>query len=180
MTRAYPDAVAGPYDPPPCTFDDAEGRPIEIQAYDGDYESLVDMYLEFDSEDRAQGIPPVDETQIRDWLDTILADDCHNVVAWHDGNAVGHATLVPDHGGDESPAQPAYELAIFVLDTHQEAGIGTRLIKTLLGLGRQREVERVWLTVERWNRAAVGLYEKVGFESTENGSFELEMAARLR
>ncbi|ESS03241.1 MAG: hypothetical protein A07HR67_01636, partial [uncultured archaeon A07HR67] len=33
--------------------------------------------------------------------------------------------------------------------------------------------------VERWNRAAVSLYEKIGFETSNAQSFELEMALRL-
>jgi len=37
----------------------------------------------------------------------------------------------------------------------------------------------VWLTVERWNRAAVALYEDVGFERSGTESFELEMSLRL-
>jgi ribosomal protein S18 acetylase RimI-like enzyme len=38
----------------------------------------------------------------------------------------------------------------------------------------------VWLTVERWNRPAVNLYEETGFETSDAESFELEMTVRLR
>jgi len=99
-----------------------------------------------------------------------------NVVAEHEDTPgtelVGHATLVPD--GEE-----AYELAIFVLSRYQNAGIGTSLITGLLGAGQRQGVERVWLTVERWNNAAIALYKKVGFETSGTESFELEMALRL-
>ena len=37
----------------------------------------------------------------------------------------------------------------------------------------------MWLTVERWNGAAVSLYRSLGFETTGAESFELEMALRL-
>ncbi|CDK40799.1 GCN5-related N-acetyltransferase [Halorubrum sp. AJ67] len=37
----------------------------------------------------------------------------------------------------------------------------------------------MWLTVERWNRAAVSLYKKIGFETSDAESFELEMGLRL-
>jgi len=53
------------------------------------------MYLEFDPSDRAQGIPPTGEDRIRNWLETI-GEDSINVVARHDGDAIGHAMLVPD------------------------------------------------------------------------------------
>ncbi|MFB6090196.1 MAG: N-acetyltransferase family protein [Halobellus sp.] len=172
--RPFPDEVAGPFEGPPRTFEDREGRRIEIRAYDGsdgEYEALASMYDAFDPADRAQGIPPSEERRVREWLDNILSGDCLNVIAWDGDDAAGHATLVPD--GD------AYELAIFVLQKYQEAGIGTRLMKTLLGYGAEQGVEKVWLTVERWNSAAVGLYRKIGFEVSDSESFELEMAIRL-
>ncbi|QLD89375.1 GNAT family N-acetyltransferase [Natronomonas salina] len=172
MSREYPDEVAGPYEAPPRTFTDREEREIAIRRYDDDYERLVEMYLSFDPEDRAQGIPPTEEKGIRKWLDALLEDDCVNVVAWHDDDPVGHALLVPDR-------HDASELAIFVLREYQEAGIGTQLIKGLLGAGREAGLDRVWLTVERWNHPATALYRKVGFEPSDDGGFELEMAARL-
>jgi GNAT superfamily N-acetyltransferase len=172
MSREYPDEVAGPYDPPPREFEDQEGRRITIQRYDDGIETLVEMYREFNPEDRAQGIPPAKEPQIRAWLEGLLEEDCVNVIARDDGGPVGHAILVPD-------GESASELAIFVLREYQGAGIGTELIERLLGAGREEGIERVWLTVERWNSPAIALYRKVGFVSTDNGNFELEMAARL-
>lgn len=173
----YPDEPAGPFEGPPRRFADGEGREIAVREYgshhghDEEREELVEMYLDFAPEDRAQGIPPVGEERIRRWLDVLLGGDGFNVVAWHDARAVGHATLVSDEG--------AYELAIFVHDEYQNAGIGTRLLEALLGLGERHGVERVWLSVERWNDPAIALYEKVGFEHTGEGGFELKMTLRL-
>ncbi len=172
MSRRYPDSVAGPYEPPPKTFTDAHGHRIRVEHYDGEFDALVEMYLQFDPEDRAQGIPPTGEDRIRTWLETLLNDGCVNVVAKHDDGPVGHATLVPDDDG-------TYELAIFVLREYQGAGVGTELIKSLLAAGRESGIETVWLTVERWNNAAIALYKNVGFEPSDTNSFELEMAARL-
>jgi len=173
--RRYPDTVSGPFETPPVKFDDRESRPIEIQPYDSsdaEFDALVEMYAKFDPSDRAQGIPPGEEPRIRTWLESILADDCLNVIAWDGETAAGHSTLVPD--GDED-----YELAIFVLQGYQQAGIGTHLIESLLGYGNEHDICKVWLTVERWNHPAVSLYEKVGFETTGAESFELEMAIRI-
>jgi GNAT superfamily N-acetyltransferase len=173
-SRRYPDTVSGPFEVPPIAFADREDREIEIRPYDGSeesFEALVDMYTEFDPSDRAQGIPPGRESRIRTWLEGILDEDCLNVIAWNGEAAAGHSTLVPD--GDD------YELAIFVLQPYQEAGIGTHLIKSLLGHGASHHISKVWLTVERWNHPAVSLYKKVGFETTGAESFELEMAIRL-
>ena len=170
----YPEAVAGPFEAPPLQFEDREGREIEIRAYDEsdrEYEAIASMYVEFDPADRAQGIPPSEEGRIRTWLDNILTDECLNVIAWHGETVAGHATLVPD--------DDVYELAIFVLQEYQQAGIGTHLMKALLGHGAACGVEKVWLPVERWNQPAVGLYKKIGFEVVDSESFEMEMRIRL-
>lgn len=173
MTREYPDEPTGGFPTPPRTATDREGRTIDIaRIAEGDRDTLVEMYLEFDPADRAQGIPPTSEESIRDWLESICTDDCLNVAAWHRDHLVGHATLVADGEG-------AYELAIFVLQAYQGSGIGTALLRTVLGVAREAGVERVWLTVERWNTPAVRLYEKVGFERVGGESFEVEMAIRL-
>jgi ribosomal protein S18 acetylase RimI-like enzyme len=172
--RIYPDEATGSFDPPPRAFTDRKERDIELAELhlDGGFDAVVSMYDDFDPADRAQGLPPVGEERVREWLHKLVDGDGYNVVAWHDDRAVGHATLVPD-------GESAYELAIFVHQAYQSAGIGTELIEALLGAGQTDGVEVVWLTVERWNRPAVALYEKMGFETVAAESFELEMAVRL-
>ncbi|SDZ95692.1 Acetyltransferase (GNAT) family protein [Haloplanus vescus] len=175
--RGYPDDPAGPFPTPPTTAEDREGRSITVRRYDPDRdrEALEAMYDAFDPADRAQGIPPTGEDRIADWLDSITGDGTVNVVACHGDDIAGHATLVPD----SDDTMVAAELAIFVLQAYQGAGIGTHLIETLLGAGEAAGVERVWLTVERWNEPAISLYEKVGFRASDTESFEHEMTIRL-
>jgi len=172
--KTCPDEPAGPFPEPPTTVEDREGRSVTVQRYDKtrDRRALETMYGAFDPADRAQGIPPIDEKRIADWLDSITADGTVNVVAYHGDEVVGHATLVPE-------SETAAELAIFVLQAYQGASIGTQLLETLLGAGREAGVEWVWLSVERWNEPAIALYEKVGFEPSDTESFEHEMAIRL-
>ncbi|SFC71426.1 Acetyltransferase (GNAT) family protein [Halobiforma haloterrestris] len=192
-TRVYPDEPSGPFPSPPSTFEDGEGRTIEVRAPDSFEEvidDVVEMYDAFDPTDRAQGIPPTGEERIRGWLETI-ADESINVVARHDGNVVGHAMLVPDADdppsmdgeGDDAdgpgPGDIEWELAIFVLQEYQRAGIGTVLLEQLLGHASDVGITRVWLTVERWNKPAIALYKRVGFETTGGESFEQEMAILL-
>ncbi|WP_123533885.1 GNAT family N-acetyltransferase [Halosimplex salinum] len=171
--RTYPDEPVDSFPDPPLSFTDGEGREIRIERSGiDDFEELVEMYDRFDPADRAQGIPPVKEEAIREWLDELLTEESVNVLAVHDGTPVGHAILVPDR-------EEAFELAVFVLDDYQSAGIGTRLLEALLGYGKEAGIEHVWLTVERWNESAIALYEKLGFETSNAESFELEMAIRL-
>jgi len=171
--RTYPDEAAGTFPRPPRTITDRDGREIDLRAADrDDRETLLSMYEAFDPADRAQGIPPVKEYAIQNWLETVLEAENLNAIAWHDGDAVGHTMLVADREGE-------HELAIFVLSEYQGAGIGTELIATLLGHGQREGLEKVWLTVERWNKAAIALYQKVGFEICDTESFEIEMTIRL-
>ena len=176
--RVYPETVAADFPATPVSFADGEGRDIEVRGFDGArateaaFDAVVAMYDDFDPADRAQGVPPVGEDRVRDWLETLVEQDGFDVVAWDGDDVAGHATLVPD---DES----TYELAIFVHQSYQGAGIGTNLIEGLLGHAQASGAELVWLSVERWNRPAVALYEKVGFETASAESFEMEMAIRL-
>jgi RimJ/RimL family protein N-acetyltransferase len=173
MTVDDPDDPTPAFPVPPRTIVDDEGRDIHFRRGTvDDRDALVEMYRDFHSEDRAQGIPPAREAQIREWLETVAERDRRTVLASHEGDLVGHGMLVAD---DES----AYELALFVLRAYQGAGIGTELLRTLLGLGQDTGVERVWLSVERWNDPAIAVYEKVGFERVDSGSFEIEMALSL-
>jgi RimJ/RimL family protein N-acetyltransferase len=171
--RSYPDDDAQRFPRPPATITDADGREIRIRSGDADdVEALVEMYQSFDSEDRAQGIPPLREPRIREWLDRLFEPSSLNVVAMDDARAVGHATLVADGDG-------AAELAIFVLSAYQGAGIGTELLSRLLGHAQAEGLAKVWLTVERWNEPARALYRTVGFELSSSENFELEMTIRL-
>ncbi len=172
MTPEFPDAPIDDLPTPPVEFTDAEDREITVKRADDARDDLQDMYVDFNPEDRAQGIPPAREEEIDKWLGNLVAEDCLNVVAYHGTDAVGHAMLVPDGVG-------SYELAIFVLRDYQGARIGTELVRSLLGWGQEEGIHKVWLTVERWNDPAVRLYEKVGFETTDSESFELEMGIRL-
>ena len=171
MTRPYPDDPADGFPTPPREITDKEERTILFRT-PTDIEALVEMYCAFDPADKAQGIPPSGERAIREWLESITKGDAVNVVARHDGETIGHAILVDDGAGE-------HELAIFVLQAYQGAGIGTELLRTTLGAAQQAGVSRVWLTVERWNNAAIALYRKLGFEPADTPHFEMEMTLRL-
>ena len=173
--REYPDEPVGPFEEPPLTIHDVDFGEISIDRMSGTepgvVDSLVAMYADFDSADRAQGLPPVKRPAIEDWLDVLL-ERGPDIVALNGDRVVGHATLVPDNDG-------AYELAIFVHQDFRGIGIGTALLETLLGSAAAAGIDRIWLTVERWNSVAIRLYKSVGFERTGGGSFELEMSLRL-
>jgi GNAT superfamily N-acetyltransferase len=169
MTRTYPEEAVSGFPQPTREVTDSEGRTI-LLCCPNESERLVEMYLAFDPADRAQGIPPVEESTIREWLDRITGPDTLNLVARHGDRTVGHVVFVGD---------TEYELAIFVLQAYQNAGIGTALLRTALGAAAATGIERVWLSVERWNNAAIALYRRVGFEAADTPEFGMEMTLRL-
>ncbi|MGB9965439.1 N-acetyltransferase family protein [Halobacterium hubeiense] len=155
VARLRPERIS--LTPPPLTFTDGEDREVVVRAAeDDDFESLVAMYDDFDPAQRAQGTPPLGEDAIRDWLDDVL--DGPNVVALVDGDVVGHVMFVPDGTG-------RHELAIFVHQDYQRAGVGTHLLAAGLEHARQEGVEYVWLSVESWKRGAQRLYQRAGFST---------------
>lgn len=153
---------------PPTSITDHEGREIESAEYIDGPDPLVEMYSHFDADSRVQGLPPRQEHRIRDWI-TDLLEEGLNVVARHRGAVVGHAVLLPY---DETA-----ELAIFVRPEYQAAGIGTHLIRCLLGHGQVHGLGHVWLSVARTNRIAMNLYRSAGFEIAvrERGEYEMEL-----
>ncbi|NGM67593.1 GNAT family N-acetyltransferase [Natronolimnobius sp. AArcel1] len=155
---------------PPTRITDQADRSISIDTHADDPEPLVAMYERFDEESRAQGLPPRQEPRIRDWV-SLLLEDGYNVVARHGDDVVGHAALVPH---DDTS-----ELAIFVHPDYQSAGIGTHLIRGLLGHGQSRGLTHVWLSVARTNRIAMNLYRSAGFETTLRERGEYEMARSI-
>jgi GNAT superfamily N-acetyltransferase len=155
---------------PPFGLSDALGRHVFLRPAEQDTDALVAFYERFDPADRAQGLPPTGADRIRRWL-AVLADG-PGVVAWYEDDAVGHAALVPDRAG-------GYELVVFVLQGFRGTGIGTSLVRALLGLGRTRGATRVWLTVQRWNHAAISVYRKTGFEREGEEGLEIIMSRPL-
>jgi ribosomal protein S18 acetylase RimI-like enzyme len=140
---------------PPITFVDDDGREITIRPYESDdFADLVEMYATFDPEQRAQGTPPLAAEAIREWLADLL--DGVNVVALQDGRTVGHISFVPDGTG-------RHELAIFVHQDFQHAGIGTNLMAAGLGHASEEGVGYVWLSVESWKRDIQRFYSRAGF-----------------
>ena len=155
---------------PSISFTDQKDRVIVVETYTGDPGPLVQMYEQFDGTAQSQGVPPRTSSQIQKWVNHLL-EEGENVIATHGEKFVGHAILVP--------YDDTSELAIFVHPAYRSAGIGTKLIRGLLGHGQENRIEHVWLTVSRDNRIAMRLYESAGFEIRDQDRGELEMERDL-
>ncbi len=156
LTRLRPRRL--PSVSPPVAFTDEAGRDVDLRVYrETDHGALVAMYDDFDTSHRAQGIPPLGESAVRSWLEQIRGGP--DVLAFHDGRVVGHVSFVP--------ADTGHELAIFVHQDYQNAGVGSHLLAAGLDHARAEEVQRVWLSVERRNRRAKRLYRRAGFSTVD-------------
>lgn len=158
---------------PPLSFSDKRDREIDVRAVEEETEDeapLVEMYAAYTDADRAQGIPPRRDEAVADWVRGLLSDGL-NLVAFHGDRAVGHAALLPYE--DDA------ELIIFVHPDYHHAGIGSRLIRALLGHGERAGITDVWLSVERDNHVAMNLYRSVGFQTRKRDRTEHEMELSL-
>jgi RimJ/RimL family protein N-acetyltransferase len=153
---------------------DDQGRPYLVRPYSrSDRLALEDMYRSFQPKRVAQGLPPHGLEGIRRWLDRVLATGVHIVVETG-GRIMGHVMLMPQEDN-------AVELANFLHQSVRGRGIGTRLNQMAVDLARDAGLERVWLSVEPANRAAIRSYEKAGFRQLPGSLWtpEIEMEVRL-
>lgn len=167
MEAGFPSLLTSPVE-----FEDASGRAIRIEPPgDPSTEPLVEMYLDLDGRCRAMGIPPTTESELETWLSGLA--DGRNLVAKTDDRVVGHAVLLSDEEG-------SHELAIFVHQEFQNAGIGTELTRALLGDARTDGIDHVWLTVACGNAAAKRLFRTLGFSVADRSRRQLRMERHLR
>ena len=157
----------------PVTLAAKDGSPFVVRAMQpADRPALEAMYDAFEPKRAAQGLPPRHLADVRRWLDRVLASGRHLLVEV-DGRIRGHVMLIPI---DEH----AVELANFLHQAVRDRGIGTTANAVALALARDAGRQRVWLSVEPSNRAAVRSYEKVGFRrlpgSLWNPEIEMEVA----
>jgi RimJ/RimL family protein N-acetyltransferase len=159
----------------PLTGIDKAGRIFTVREYaPADREALERFYTEFEPKRGAQGLPPEGEFRVRLWLDSILAGGTHLLVEM-DGATCGHAMLMPT--GDPR----VREYAIFLDRAVRGHGIGTEVNRVTAKVARTLDLDRLWLSVEPQNRAALRSYQKAGFRFRRETSYspEIEMEMDL-
>jgi diamine N-acetyltransferase len=141
----------------PAHLHDKEGRPFTVRALEaGDRPALEAFYDAFDPKRAAQGLPPAGQARVARWLNQILAKGTHLAVE-RGGHLVGHAMLL----AMDRPGMQEY--AIFLAREVRGQGVGTQVNRVAVEVARASGVERLWLSVEPHNRAALRSYEKAGF-----------------
>ena len=157
----------------PLTLRDREGGMFTVRPYrPDDRPALDDFYDTFEPKRAAQGLPPEGPARVARWLEGVLAGGDHLVVEV-DGRLVGHAMLMPTG----KPGMREY--AIFLDQSVRGRGMGTQVNRVSVELARTLELDRLWLSVEPHNRAAVRSYQKAGYRfrpsTLYSPEFEMEL-----
>ncbi|MTH53168.1 GNAT family N-acetyltransferase [Bacillus mangrovi] len=76
------------------------------------------------------------------------------------GTLTGHVTVIP---GQLKRTSHKASIVIGLLPSHQNKGLGSRLMDTAIHFCRERSFKRLELTVMTHNEAAVSLYKKKRF-----------------
>lgn len=98
-----------------------------------------------------------DEEVSREWCEQFLADPRHHIaVALEQDTVVGMASAV-DYIHPDKPVE-LWINEVGVSPGFQRQGIGTQLLRALLGLGRELGCEEAWVATERDNEPARALY----------------------
>jgi len=153
----------------PSQMRDLRGRLITIRPYeDSDYRDLKEMYDNFQPKGLEAGLPPLNRKTRHEWIDQMVSS-FYNVLAFHRGSVIGHATLdIPQK--DASP-----EYLIFIRQGFRYSGIGTIISEIMKEVARDTGCKKVWLIVRTGNAIAVRTFKKVGFKFTGEIDIQREM-----
>jgi acetyltransferase len=77
------------------------------------------------------------------------------------------------------PGLKAGEFAILVADNFQNSGLGTKFMKTLIDIGRERGLKSIYGTVLADNSRMMAMVKKCGFEIGENSYGEVKIELKL-
>ncbi len=109
---------------------------------------------------RNEGLPDLETA--RQWYQNHIKAGLFYLAARVNGELVGGATIEPRPG---KASHVAY-LGIYLKRQFRSIGIGTRLMKRIIEIARQKRFEIIKLTVFQTNQQALRLYEKFGFQET--------------
>jgi len=163
---------------PLTLFFDRHGRRLRLCRYGRrDFRPLLQMYLGLDQRCRSQGLPPQGAERLRTWLSRLTSEG-FNLIAKDGAQVVGHANLMRDHADEASGLQG--ELALFIHQDYQGAGLGTKLLTCLVALSAFKGYGKLWALVEEENRPVIALNRKLGFQTVTVSWGERQMELRLQ
>uniref|UniRef100_A0A7J2TIW9 GNAT family N-acetyltransferase n=1 Tax=Archaeoglobus fulgidus TaxID=2234 RepID=A0A7J2TIW9_ARCFL len=133
----------------------------------------MEMYLNYDPEDRSLGLPPVGRAALEKWI-SYIEQKGFSIIAEHEGNVVGHLAIVEDDND-----KGVVDLAIYLAKKYQNHGIGTEMVRAIIEYCKKVCYRKITLVCDRLNWRAIRVYKKCGFR-TVLASYELYMELPLK
>ena len=131
----------------------------------GDTEMLWEMFSTLSEKSASNLIPPFTRERVESWTSNINYDEVLAIVAVVEKKSgqriIGSASL---KFHPQEALKHKAELGITVHDDYQNMGIGTALLKHLIGIARMKKLKKIYLNVSTANDRAINLYKKAGFE----------------
>ena len=159
---------------PPVSLVLADGRRVTLRrAGDDDRAAIVDLYESLSLESRYQRFfhpTPRVTGQLRDFLTDLGRTEVW--LAFDGATCVGEARIAP------YPDRGRADLAVTVADAYQHNGLGRHLAR-IATAGRRRQHERLTVTIQPANTAALRLARATGVDLRLDGGV-LEGAIRPR
>jgi GNAT superfamily N-acetyltransferase len=147
---------------------DKKRLPFEVSVFElKDVSLLKGMYHGFSPKGRFQGLPPVDKAVCDTWIEKLIKDG-RNYLAWREGSIIGHVAVLPDARNVDA------ECLIFVDQFNRGIGIGTALIRTAIKQAEEIRIKLLWLIIDAHNIRAMRLYNKCGFNFSDQHNWESE------
>jgi len=136
-------------------------RPVQSR----DTEMLWRMFSTLSERSLSNLAPPFTRERVERWTSNIDYDKILTIVAVVEEKGeqriVGSASLSINQ---REISRHTAELGIAVHDDYQNIGIGTAMLRHLLGIARVKKLRKLWLLVNTDNDRAVHIYKKAGFE----------------
>jgi CBS domain-containing protein len=156
-------------------FIDKRGNPVLIRPYSEHWKDrLIHMYLDFDTDDRFCGLPPVRPEACVKWVEHIICNGVSLLALSFEDGVVGHAAIFPMQ-------DRRCEMFIVCRRSHQNIGIGTQLTRAIVELAYELDFDDIWLSVDVENLIAQHVYTKRGFEFISHAQTdEVDMTIDLK
>ena len=124
-----------------------------------DKDNILKMFSSMSHDSLRWSLPPYDE----DWIDRKLANIENSIplVAVHEKRIVGSCTIRKSR---HTRRKGVGDIGIFLHQDFHNVGLGTDMMKLVLDLAKRQGLHRIGLEVIEGNKAAIRLYEKIGFE----------------
>lgn len=157
----------------PAVRHDRTGEPFSVRPGEfADRPALLAFYVGFEPKRAAQGLPPAGADRVARWLDSVLPNGIH-LVAFRDQRLIAHAFVLPT----DRPGTGEY--AVFLNAPERGRGVGTELNRLAITAAIDAGYQRLWLSAEPHNRAAIRSYEKVGFRYVPESIYSTELEMEL-